>query len=229
MNPQEIQQSQHPAAHEEKNGHRSQHAGPIYPRRRPYRSFGRLPPHDEYGYDRPPYERRPYRMDRAERPYPPYDSARPYGPYREARPPFSHEYPHRRYEKMWPPYYEEYRSRPAWRRRRIFPSEQVPVNVLGLFGLDIKTTENDLLQWLQETLSQDLKFTKAELILDKHSGFSRGFAFIYFTTVEEATRAKEQLTGKLCNGVPVRVEYSITANGHKKEESHEKFNSQQEL
>lgn len=227
MNPQEThQQSQNTSPQEERGANRGQHSGPIYPRRRPYRSFSRMPPYEDYRYDRPQYERRPYRMERGER-YPMYDGPRPYGQYRmERNERHPADYPARRYEKVWPPYYDEYhRGRAAWKRRRAFPYEQVPVNVLGIFGLDIKTTESELIQWLEETLSQDLKFTKAELILDKHSGFSRGFAFVYFQTVEDATKAKEQLTGKFCIGAPVRVEYSITANGHKKEEPQERFAS----
>ncbi|KAI5187289.1 transformer-2 protein [Nematocida homosporus] len=118
--------------------------------------------------------------------------------------------------------YEETRMRPNWRKRRPYPAEQTPVNVLGLFGLDIKLSEKDLADWIKDHLTTDLSFNKVELVLDRHTGFSRGFAFVYFSTVEEATKAKEQLNSQICNGTPIRVEYSITATGHRKEDESKK-------
>ncbi|KAI5166493.1 transformer-2 protein [Nematocida sp. AWRm78] len=131
--------------------------------------------------------------------------------------------PRRRYgrpdrpESTWNSYYNENRSRPYY-KKRLPPTEQKPVNVLSIFGIDTKATEEELKQWLCEKLGNSLSFIKAELILDKYTGYSRGYAFVYFDTVENATAAKEKITDQAMNGSVVRVEYSITPAGHAKKE-----------
>lgn len=43
---------------------------------------------------------------------------------------------------------------------------------------------------------------------------SRGFAFIYFDHVDDATEAKDQCTGMEIDGRRIRVDYSITERAH---------------
>ncbi|KAI5171198.1 transformer-2 protein [Nematocida sp. LUAm3] len=225
MKPEDTHENNHPTDGAEDKKMQKQ-TTPYPPRKRAYRQFGRMYPREEYGYHQEPYDPRsyppPYRMEqkgmdhRAYPQMPPYAGPRGYPPYRAPYPP-----QYRRYERNYPPYYEDQRAlRHDWKRRRHL-QEQLPVNVLGIFGLDIQLTEKELSDWLTEHLSKDIEFTRVELIVDKHTKLSRRFGFIYFNTIEEATKAKEQLTGQFCNGSQVRVEYSITANGHKKEDEHE--------
>ncbi|KAI5179818.1 transformer-2 protein [Nematocida sp. AWRm80] len=227
MNPTEETQNTGSAERpEDKQESRGQY--PPRPRKRTYRPMGRMGPPDEYMYRHPQMDSRGYgRMqyrDGRDRGYgpAPYDAPHMYHPYRmDPRGPYPNEpMYHRRYmNRQWPPYYDEQRMmRPSpYRRRKILPVEQVPVNVLGIFGLDIRLKEEELTEWIKEIIPE-IEISKIELIPDKHSEYSRGFAFIYFNTIEDATAAKEKLTGQICHGHPIRVEYSITASGHKKEE-----------
>merc|ERR1712083_1118329 len=55
---------------------------------------------------------------------------------------------------------------------------------------------------------------KVNVVLDGHSGRSRGFAFIYYETLEDATEAREALNGTELDGRKIRVDYSITKRAH---------------
>ena len=46
------------------------------------------------------------------------------------------------------------------------------------------------------------------------TGRSRGFAFVYFESLEDAKVAKEQCTGLEIDGRRIRVDYSITQRPH---------------
>jgi RNA recognition motif-containing protein len=61
-------------------------------------------------------------------------------------------------------------------------------NRLFVGNLSFQTMENDL----QDYFSQAGTVTSVNLMLDKVSGKSRGFAFIEFATAEEANKAVEQ-------------------------------------
>ena len=52
-------------------------------------------------------------------------------------------------------------------------------------------------------------------MLDGPSKRSRGFAFIYFESVEDAKKAKESMDGTEIEGFQIRVDYSITDKAHK--------------
>ncbi len=63
-------------------------------------------------------------------------------------------------------------------------------------NLSYQTMENDL----QEYFSQAGVVTSVNLMLDKFTGKSRGFAFIEFSTSEEANKAVEMFHGKDLQG-----------------------------
>jgi RNA recognition motif-containing protein len=68
-------------------------------------------------------------------------------------------------------------------------------------NLSYQTMENDL----QDYFSQAGVVTSVNLMLDKMTGKSRGFAFVEFATPEEATRAVEQFHTKDFQGRPLTV------------------------
>ena len=68
-------------------------------------------------------------------------------------------------------------------------------------NLSYQTMENDL----QEYFSQAGVVTSVNLMLDKFTGKSRGFAFIEFSTSEEANKAVEIFHGKDLQGRALTV------------------------
>ena len=68
-------------------------------------------------------------------------------------------------------------------------------------NLAYQTMENDL----QEYFSQAGVVTSVNLMLDKFTGKSRGFAFVEYGTAEEANKAVEMLQGKEFQGRTLTV------------------------
>lgn len=85
-----------------------------------------------------------------------------------------------------------------------------PSNVLGVFGLSIRTVERDL----DEEFSRFGRVEKVVIVYDQRSDRSRGFGFITMSTVEEATRCIKELNGVELNGRRIRVDYSVTDRPH---------------
>ncbi len=74
-------------------------------------------------------------------------------------------------------------------------------NRLFVGNLSYQTMEKDL----QEYFSQAGTVSSVNLMLDKVTGKSRGFAFVEFATSEEATKAVEQFHGKDFQGRSLTV------------------------
>ena len=74
-------------------------------------------------------------------------------------------------------------------------------NRLFVGNLSYQTMENDL----QDYFSQAGVVTSVNLMLDKVTGRSRGFAFVEFATPEEANKAVEQFHGKEFQGRALTV------------------------
>ncbi|MCX8157956.1 MAG: RNA-binding protein [Verrucomicrobiae bacterium] len=68
-------------------------------------------------------------------------------------------------------------------------------------NLSYKTTDADL----QDYFSQAGVVTSCNVMLDKFTGRSRGFAFVEFATEEEAKKAVEQFHNKEFQGRPLTV------------------------
>lgn len=68
-------------------------------------------------------------------------------------------------------------------------------------NLSFETTENSL----TDLFSQVGKVNSADLIQDKFTGKSRGFAFVEMSTSEEANKAIEQFHGKDLDGRALTV------------------------
>jgi RNA recognition motif-containing protein len=68
-------------------------------------------------------------------------------------------------------------------------------------NLSYQTAENDL----QDYFAQAGTVTSVNLMMDKMTGKSRGFAFIEFASAEEANKAVEEFHNKECQGRPLTV------------------------
>ncbi|XP_042893984.1 transformer-2 protein homolog alpha-like isoform X2 [Penaeus japonicus] len=101
---------------------------------------------------------------------------------------------------------------PMSNRRRHHGSREdpSPSNCLGIFGLSLYTTERQL----HHLFGKYGPINEVQVVLDAKTGRSRGFAFIYFDHVDDATEAKEQCTGMEIDGRRIRVDYSITERAH---------------
>ncbi|KIJ37430.1 hypothetical protein M422DRAFT_60986 [Sphaerobolus stellatus SS14] len=85
-----------------------------------------------------------------------------------------------------------------------------PSNVLGVFGLSIRTQERDL----EDEFNRFGRVEKVTIVYDQRSDRSRGFGFIRMSTVEEASRCVQELNGIDLNGRRIRVDYSVTDRPH---------------
>ena len=74
-------------------------------------------------------------------------------------------------------------------------------NRLFVGNLSYQTMDRDL----QDYFSQAGVVTSVTLMLDKFTGKSRGFAFVEFSTADEANRAVEMFHGKELQGRPLTV------------------------
>lgn len=68
-------------------------------------------------------------------------------------------------------------------------------------NLSYQTVENDL----QDFFSAAGNVSSVNLMMDKFTGKSRGFAFVEFTSPDEANKAVEMFNGKELQGRPLTV------------------------
>jgi len=74
-------------------------------------------------------------------------------------------------------------------------------NRLFVGNLSYQTAENDL----QDFFSAAGNVTSVNLMMDKFTGKSRGFAFVELSSPDEATKAVEMFNGKELQGRPLTV------------------------
>ena len=74
-------------------------------------------------------------------------------------------------------------------------------NRLFVGNLSYNTIENDI----QELFGQAGNVTSVNLMMDKFTGKSRGFAFVEYGSQEEAVKAVEMFNGKDFQGRPLTV------------------------
>merc|ERR1719158_168602 len=101
---------------------------------------------------------------------------------------------------------------PMSNRRRHDGNREAPEKskCIGVFGLSLYTTEREL----DKEFSKFGPIEKTQVVLDGHSGRSRGFAFIYFELVDDASEARSSMNGIELDGRKIRVDYSITKRAH---------------
>merc|ERR1711983_546010 len=101
---------------------------------------------------------------------------------------------------------------PMSNRRRHIGSREAPEtsNCVGVFGLSLYTTEREL----EKEFSKFGPLEKVTVILDGKTGRSRGFAFVYFESQEDAKASKEAMNDQEIDGRRVRADFSITKRPH---------------
>merc|ERR1719394_918421 len=83
--------------------------------------------------------------------------------------------------------------------------------VLEFFGLNFTTTERDL----EREFGRYGNIESVQVVLDGPTKRSRGFAFIYFKSTDDAEKARDNLNGTEIAGFKIRVDFSITKAAHK--------------
>ncbi|CAF0973626.1 unnamed protein product [Rotaria magnacalcarata] len=85
-----------------------------------------------------------------------------------------------------------------------------PSNVLGVFGLSSRTEERDV----RRIFSKFGRINNIHIVYDRGTGRSRGFGFIYYDRIEDATAAKRETHGMDIDGQKIRVDFSLTDKPH---------------
>ncbi|XP_018326247.1 transformer-2 protein homolog beta isoform X3 [Agrilus planipennis] len=85
-----------------------------------------------------------------------------------------------------------------------------PSRCLGVFGLSVYTTEEEL----YHIFSKYGPVERVQVVIDAKTGRSRGFSFVYFENTDDAKVAKDQCNGIKINGKSIRVDFSITERAH---------------
>jgi len=55
---------------------------------------------------------------------------------------------------------------------------------------------------------------RLDMITDRQTGRSKGFAFVYYAEIVEATKAKDNCNGMVIDGRRIRTDYSVTLSPH---------------
>jgi len=81
---------------------------------------------------------------------------------------------------------------------------------MSIFGLNLTTKDRDV----KEAFSKFGTVEDVYLVLDRRSQKSKGYGFVYFATLDEAIKAKEQGHGMMLDGCAVRTDFSYTDKAH---------------
>lgn len=90
------------------------------------------------------------------------------------------------------------------------PSNPDPTNVVGVFGLSVRTTERDL----EEEFGRIADVDKVTVVYDARSQRSRGFGFVTMKDLDGAAAVIKALNGIDLHGRRIRVDYSVTHRAH---------------
>eukprot|EP01132_Coremiostelium_polycephalum_P005309 gene5309-6614_t len=85
-----------------------------------------------------------------------------------------------------------------------------PCKVLGVFGLSPRTDERDL----KQEFGRFGRIDHVDLIMDRKTGRSKCFGFVYFENKEDAVKAKEDCQGLEIDGRRIRTDFSATKKPH---------------
>ena len=79
--------------------------------------------------------------------------------------------------------------------------------MLGVFNLSPSVSE----ERLSELMEKFGVVKQLMLIKDRLTGVSKGYAFVYYDSIEDATAAKLEMNAQIIEGRQVRVDYSRTS------------------
>ncbi|KAM7267818.1 hypothetical protein ACFE04_009984 [Oxalis oulophora] len=82
--------------------------------------------------------------------------------------------------------------------------EAEPNTNLFVSGLFKRTTTEKL----QEAFSKYGQVVKARVMTDRVSGYSKGYGFVEYASLEDAKKAKESMDGQFLDGVVIFAEYA---------------------
>ncbi|EGC37204.1 hypothetical protein DICPUDRAFT_87071 [Dictyostelium purpureum] len=85
-----------------------------------------------------------------------------------------------------------------------------PSCVLGVFGLSPSTEERDI----KDEFTKFGKIDHVDLIMDRKTGRSKCFGFVYFENKDDAVRAKEECQDLILHGKHIRTDFSATKRPH---------------
>jgi len=109
-----------------------------------------------------------------------------------------------------PDYRRKRRSRSRSPPSRVDREKPEPSKILGVFGLSSTTRNEDL----KDEFAKFGELDNVDLIIDKRTGRSRCFGFIYFNNMEDSIKAKESCNGMRLHGRNIRIDYSLTKRPH---------------
>uniref|UniRef100_A0A914UPP1 RRM domain-containing protein n=1 Tax=Plectus sambesii TaxID=2011161 RepID=A0A914UPP1_9BILA len=115
--------------------------------------------------------------------------------------------------KSMTPSHRHYRSRSPRgheRQRNNSRENPSPSRCLGVFGMNLHTSERDL----RDFFDRFGAIENVQVIYDQATHKSRGFAFVYFESVEDAIEAKNRAAGAEIDGHNVRIDFSFTSRAH---------------
>lgn len=84
----------------------------------------------------------------------------------------------------------------------------LPSKVVGIFGLPTSVAHEELTEFLKFQIP-NVSYQNIHLVKDRQTGSSRGFAFVYFDSVEDATQAKEALMDCEIQNRRLRVDFAM--------------------
>ncbi|XP_047079456.1 organelle RRM domain-containing protein 2, mitochondrial-like [Lolium rigidum] len=84
------------------------------------------------------------------------------------------------------------------------PPKADPSSNLFVSGLSKRTTTDGL----REAFAKFGEVVQARVVTDRVTGFSKGFGFVRYATVEDATRGIEGMDGKFLDGWVIFAEYA---------------------
>ncbi|KAK4755200.1 hypothetical protein SAY87_008957 [Trapa incisa] len=80
----------------------------------------------------------------------------------------------------------------------------VPSDTLFVSGLNKRTTSEKL----QEAFAKFGQVVHAKVVTDRNTGFSKGFGFVKYATLEEASKGIEGMDAKFLDGWVIFAEYA---------------------
>jgi len=99
-----------------------------------------------------------------------------------------------------------------YQKQRHFGDREDPTRsrCLGVFNLGRRTTEDEF----RRIFERYGRLEKCTLVYDQKRDESRGFGFVTFEDIEDATDAKKDAAGLDIHGHQIRIDYSITKRAH---------------